>query len=243
LDDDLGLMDYKARFYSPVLNRFIQPDSIIPETYNPQTWNRYSYVNNRPINFNDPSGHCITDPFSGTACLTALGIGLFIVGATAVVWSIAYAVDPNVREATDQIANDLIYEAKRWKEKRSWGQGHLKWDNDAKRMEAEATQTADNGKLPTDPNWCKKNKVKCAELIGTVILVTASTVLASITCGSEAEDGCPFTPKLSEKAYWPLSQNKDLNFPETNNNKPPASVTINGNRIPTHKPMINLEAY
>jgi RHS repeat-associated protein len=52
-----GLMDYKARFYSPLLGRFIQPDSIIPNPLNPQAWNRFSYVTNRPVNFNDPSGH------------------------------------------------------------------------------------------------------------------------------------------------------------------------------------------
>lgn len=52
-----GIMDYKARFYSVGLGRFIQPDSIIPRPANPQSWNRYSYVLNRPINFNDPTGH------------------------------------------------------------------------------------------------------------------------------------------------------------------------------------------
>lgn len=50
-------MDYKARFYSPYINRFLQPDTIIPDLSNPQSWNRYSYVTNRPINVNDPSGH------------------------------------------------------------------------------------------------------------------------------------------------------------------------------------------
>jgi hypothetical protein len=50
-------MDYKARFYSQSLGRFLQPDSIIPSLFNPQSWNRYSYVTNRPINFNDPTGH------------------------------------------------------------------------------------------------------------------------------------------------------------------------------------------
>ena len=52
-----GLMDYKARFYSPSLGRFIQPDTIIPVMVNPQSWNRYSYVINNPIKLNDPSGH------------------------------------------------------------------------------------------------------------------------------------------------------------------------------------------
>jgi hypothetical protein len=42
---------------SPYLNRFLQPDNIIPSVANPQSGNRYSYVANRPVNFNDPSGH------------------------------------------------------------------------------------------------------------------------------------------------------------------------------------------
>ncbi|MBL8092432.1 MAG: RHS repeat-associated core domain-containing protein, partial [Anaerolineales bacterium] len=57
LDDDLGLMDYKARFYSPVLNRFIQPDNIIPGIFNPQNLNRFSYVRNNSIIYIDPTGH------------------------------------------------------------------------------------------------------------------------------------------------------------------------------------------
>ncbi len=36
----------------------MQPDTIIPDLSNPQGWNRYSYVTNRPVNFNDPDGHC-----------------------------------------------------------------------------------------------------------------------------------------------------------------------------------------
>ena len=29
--DDFGLMDYQARFYSPALGQFTQPDTIVPE--------------------------------------------------------------------------------------------------------------------------------------------------------------------------------------------------------------------
>jgi hypothetical protein len=50
-------MDYRARFYSVALGRFQQPDTIIPNPANPQSFNRFSYVYNRPINYNDPSGH------------------------------------------------------------------------------------------------------------------------------------------------------------------------------------------
>jgi RHS repeat-associated protein len=53
----IKLLDYRSRWYDPLLGRFIQPDSIIPQPANPQAWNRYAYVYNRPINLNDPTGH------------------------------------------------------------------------------------------------------------------------------------------------------------------------------------------
>lgn len=56
---DTGLIDYKARAYDPWLGRFIQPDTIVPGAGNSQAYNRYSYVNNNPIKFIDPSGHKI----------------------------------------------------------------------------------------------------------------------------------------------------------------------------------------
>jgi RHS repeat-associated protein len=59
-----GLMDYKARFYDPSLNRFLQPDSIVPGAGNPQAWNRYTYALNSPIVFRDPSGHCVKASYS-----------------------------------------------------------------------------------------------------------------------------------------------------------------------------------
>jgi RHS repeat-associated protein len=52
-----GVMDYKARFYSPSLGRFLQADIIVSDATNPQDLNRFSYVNNRSTNLNDPSGH------------------------------------------------------------------------------------------------------------------------------------------------------------------------------------------
>ena len=50
-------MDYRARFYDSSIGRFIQPDTLIPGPTSPQSWNRYSYVTNRPTNLNDPTGN------------------------------------------------------------------------------------------------------------------------------------------------------------------------------------------
>ena len=44
--------------FRSTLNRFASADTIVPNPANPQSYNRYSYVENNPINFNDPSGHC-----------------------------------------------------------------------------------------------------------------------------------------------------------------------------------------
>ena len=57
----MGLMDYKARFYSTLLGWFAQPDSIIPGAGNPQAWNRFAYTMNNPIRFTDPSGNRVCD--------------------------------------------------------------------------------------------------------------------------------------------------------------------------------------
>src|SRR5690349_15832634 len=52
-----------SRWYDPYLNRFLSPDDIIPDQYNPQAWDRYAYVFNNSINHNDPTGHiaCLRD--------------------------------------------------------------------------------------------------------------------------------------------------------------------------------------
>ena len=56
-DLESGLMYYNARFYDPKIGRFIQADSIVGDPSNPQSFNRYSYVDNNPIKFTDPTGH------------------------------------------------------------------------------------------------------------------------------------------------------------------------------------------
>jgi RHS repeat-associated protein len=67
-----GIMYYGARWYDESLGRFIQPDTIVPEPYNPLAYDRYQYVYSNPVRYTDSSGHCI-DGVTTWACLVFLG--------------------------------------------------------------------------------------------------------------------------------------------------------------------------
>ena len=60
-DSDTGLNYYGARYYNSHIFHFTQPDSLLPDPYDPQQLNRYSYVRNNPLKYTDPSGHIIAE--------------------------------------------------------------------------------------------------------------------------------------------------------------------------------------
>jgi RHS repeat-associated protein len=51
-----AVYDYGARWYDPALGRFLQPDPLVGDPFDPQSLNRYSYVGNDPGNRVDPTG-------------------------------------------------------------------------------------------------------------------------------------------------------------------------------------------
>jgi len=58
-DDEIGLINMNARMYDAKLGRFLSPDTFVQFPYSTQGMNRYTYVNNNPISYTDPSGHFI----------------------------------------------------------------------------------------------------------------------------------------------------------------------------------------
>jgi RHS repeat-associated protein len=57
--DQESQLDYAlARSYSNSLGRFMAPDVVAGRAANPQSWNRYVYVLDDPIDGTDPSGNC-----------------------------------------------------------------------------------------------------------------------------------------------------------------------------------------
>jgi RHS repeat-associated protein len=64
-------LDYaNARFYSSSIARFMSADSAPSDATNPQSFNRYAYVGNNPLNATDPSGLV-----SVSACFSDCGGG------------------------------------------------------------------------------------------------------------------------------------------------------------------------
>lgn len=65
-DDEVGLINMRGRIYDPGTMRFLTPDPLVQSPLFSQSLNRYSYVNNNPINFTDPTGfQCV----SADACI------------------------------------------------------------------------------------------------------------------------------------------------------------------------------
>ena len=54
---EVGLIHYNARLYDPLVGRFTSADSIVPHPGDPQSYDRYAYVRNRPLSATNPSGH------------------------------------------------------------------------------------------------------------------------------------------------------------------------------------------
>ena len=61
-DSGSGLLFYNARWYDPVVGRFLQADTIVPSPGNPQSLNRYAYGLNNPLRYTDPTGHDVACP-------------------------------------------------------------------------------------------------------------------------------------------------------------------------------------
>ena len=83
LDGGNGLYYYGARYYDPVVGRFISADTVMPDIANPQLLSRYSYVQGNPVRHVDESGHCgpltpacawlLAGAFSVTPVIVAFG--------------------------------------------------------------------------------------------------------------------------------------------------------------------------
>lgn len=81
--DANGLIHMGARMYDPVLARFIQADSMVPDTNDLQSLNRYAYVSNNPLAYTDPTGHWGAQQQGYLRTAVAIVISVYTAGAVA----------------------------------------------------------------------------------------------------------------------------------------------------------------
>lgn len=74
-DYEVGLYNYNARLYDPEMGRFVSADTVVPNPANPQSLNRYSYVQNNPLAYVDPDGHWVVEAIVG-AVVGAVSAGI-----------------------------------------------------------------------------------------------------------------------------------------------------------------------
>jgi RHS repeat-associated protein len=101
-DTSTGLYYYEARYYDPVLARFISADTIVPSAKESRDFNRYTYVRNNPFLYTDPSGNFI-EAF----------IGLFGFGGNTIVdlalEAAKRAAEEEIRRAIQKARNGQTY--------------------------------------------------------------------------------------------------------------------------------------
>jgi RHS repeat-associated protein len=59
--DEFGIINMNARLYDPTIGRMLSPDNYVQSPDNTQSFNRYSYAWNNPVNYTDPSGDFIIE--------------------------------------------------------------------------------------------------------------------------------------------------------------------------------------
>lgn len=80
---EVGLIHMNGRLYDPLLRRFLNADENIQDPYNTQNYNKYGYVLNNPLMYNDPSGEFLQ--FLVLAVFwKAVGVGVAVGLASAV---------------------------------------------------------------------------------------------------------------------------------------------------------------
>jgi RHS repeat-associated protein len=84
LDAETGLYFYGARYYDPIIGRFISADTVVQNYAKPQALNRYAYCLNNPLVYVDSTGHFSASTFFKAVISGVVGGAVFVLsGGTA----------------------------------------------------------------------------------------------------------------------------------------------------------------
>ena len=110
-DVSINTMFYRARYYAPYLNRWLSPDTIVPDPGNPQSLNRYGYVRNNPLKYIDPTGHREIECEPGTSGCDLNGRQTTPYDLTSYLARsmTAHGEDPRLKHIADGINAEMVY--------------------------------------------------------------------------------------------------------------------------------------
>jgi RHS repeat-associated protein len=84
--DEVGIIHMNGRLYDPQLGRFLSPDVQVQYPDQTQSFNRYTYVNNNPLSYTDPSGY----GFFSKLWKKIRRIAAVVVAVVAAVWTLGF---------------------------------------------------------------------------------------------------------------------------------------------------------
>ncbi len=105
--DWTGLIYLRARYYDPTTGRFINCDSYAGTLTNPASQHRYTYTENNPVNYTDPSGKCplcFALVIGGVTVTLTAGEVILLAGATALAIN---ALLPGAKERNEVFASSM----------------------------------------------------------------------------------------------------------------------------------------
>ena len=105
IQDDTGLYYYGARYYDPVIGRFISPDSIVQAPQDPQALNRYAYCRNNPVKYVDPTGYGFLDFLGKVLGIIAAVVTFIATGGNAAAAFAAFNITDTVVSGGQALGN------------------------------------------------------------------------------------------------------------------------------------------
>ena len=97
---EVGIIHMNGRLYDPLLRRFLNADENIQDLHNTQNYNKYGYVFNNPLMYNDPSGEFIFAIFAALPVFWGTVATAAVIGAAVglVSYTVGLAVTGNLRQ-------------------------------------------------------------------------------------------------------------------------------------------------
>ena len=104
-----GYQYLRARYYNPVNGNFTTEDTNTGTTENPLTRNRYGYVNNNPLNYEDPTGHSLWSKIKSAASKVVSTVKKVAKKVVTTVKNVAKKVVNTVKSAVNWVVNAVTH--------------------------------------------------------------------------------------------------------------------------------------